>query len=70
MNKVWMIIAIVCAVVAIVFLLQQDTEVAFVIAAIATVAWFLNYRGHAKRSIANEPEDKNDEEHFDLDDHH
>lgn len=70
MNKVWMIIAIVCAVAATVFLLQQDTEVAFVIAAIAAIAWFLNYRVQAKRSITDEPEYKNNEEHFDLDDHH
>lgn len=65
-----MIIAIVCAVVAIVFLLQQDTEVAFVIAAIAAIAWFLNYRVQTKRSITDEPEDQNHEEHFDLDEHH
>jgi hypothetical protein len=70
MKKLWMIVAVVCIAIAIVFLLRHDTEVAFVMAAIGAVAWFLNYRVQAKSMIIDEPEQDKDEEHFDLDEQH
>ena len=65
-----MIVAVVCVVIAIVFLLRRNTEVAFVVAAIAAVAWFLNYRVKAKRSTLSDSEQGKDEEDFDLDEPH
>jgi membrane protein implicated in regulation of membrane protease activity len=70
MKKVWMMVAAVGVVIAIVFLLQRNTEVAFVIAAIAAVAWFLNYRVQAKKSTHDHSEQGEDEERFDLDEQH
>lgn len=65
-----MMVAVVCVVIAIVFLLRRNTEVAFVVAAIAAVAWFLNYRVQAKRSTFDDSEQGKDEEDFDLDEPH
>lgn len=65
-----MMVAVVCVVIAIVFLLRRNTEVAFVVAAIAAVAWFLNYRVQAKRSTLRDSEQLKDEEDFDLDEPH
>ncbi|HEX6731874.1 MAG TPA: hypothetical protein VF074_17740 [Pyrinomonadaceae bacterium] len=70
MKEVWMMVAVVCVVIAIVFLLRRNTEVAFVVAAIAAVAWFLNYRVQAKRSTLRDSEQEKDEENFDLDEPH
>jgi len=70
MKMVWTIVAIVCVVIAIVFLLRHDTEVAFVMATIGAVAWFLNYRVQAKKSIGRDQEQQKDKEHFDLDEQH
>jgi membrane protein implicated in regulation of membrane protease activity len=67
MKEVWMMVAVVCVVIAIVFLLRRNTEVAFVVAAIAAVAWFLNYRVQAKRSALRDSEQVKDEEDFDFD---
>lgn len=65
-----MMVAVVCAVIAIVFLLRRNTEVAFVVAALAAVAWFLNYRVQAKRSTLDDSEQGKEEEDFDLDEPH
>jgi hypothetical protein len=70
MKEVWMMVAVVCVVIAIVFLFRRNTEVAFVVAAIAAVAWFLNYRVQAKRSTLRDFEQGKDEEDFDLDEPH
>ena len=47
-----MILAGVCIVVAAFFLLRRDFNVAFVIAALGLVSWFLNYRAQMKAVIA------------------
>ena len=65
-----MMVAVVCVVIAIVFLIRRNTEVAFVIAAIAAVAWFLNYRVQAKKSTLGDAEQGKDEEDFDLEEPH
>ena len=44
MKTFWIISAGVCIIVAAVFVLRDDYETAFVVAALGTVAWFLNYR--------------------------
>jgi hypothetical protein len=47
-----MILAGTCIMVAGFFLLRQDLDRAFVIAALGLVAWFLNYRAQMKEVIA------------------
>jgi hypothetical protein len=48
----WLIVAGVCIVVAVIFLLRNDLNTAFVVAAFGMVAWFLNYRAQMKDVIA------------------
>jgi hypothetical protein len=47
-----MILAGVCIVVAGFFLLLRDLSIAFVVAVIGLVAWFLNYRAQMKEVVA------------------
>jgi hypothetical protein len=47
-----MILAGVCIMVAAFFLLRRNFDVAFVIAVLGLVAWFLNYRAQMKEIIA------------------
>lgn len=47
-----MILAGVCITAAAFFLWQRNFDVAFVIAALGLVAWFLNYRAQMKEIIA------------------
>jgi hypothetical protein len=61
----WIILAGACIIVAAFFLLRQDLDRAFVIAALGLVAWFLNYRAQMKEVIAAadlEENSKRDEE--------
>ena len=48
----WLIVAGVCVAVAGVFLLRGDFDVAFIVAAVGMVAWFLNYRTQVKEKLA------------------
>jgi hypothetical protein len=48
----WIIVAGCCIVAAAFFLLRNDLDKAFVIAAIGMLAWFLNYRAQMKDVIA------------------
>ena len=60
MKILWIIIAVVCIVVAGYLALRGKLEAAFVIAALGVVAWFLNYRTQMKDVIAaNEIEKTN-----------
>lgn len=70
MKMIWMVTAVVCVVIAIVLLLRRNMEAAFVMATIGTVAWFLNYRVLAKRSVTDQHAAQEDEEQFDLDEQH
>jgi hypothetical protein len=47
-----MILAGVCITVAAFFLWRRNLDVAFVVAAVGLVAWFLNYRAQMKEIIA------------------
>jgi hypothetical protein len=47
-----MILAGVCIMVAAFFLVRRNFDVAFVIAVLGLVAWFLNYRAQMKEIIA------------------
>ena len=48
-----MILAGVCIVVAAFFLVRRNLDVAFVIAVLGLVSWFLNYRAQMKQVIAS-----------------
>jgi preprotein translocase subunit SecF len=68
-----MILSGVCIMVAAFFLLRRNFDVAFVIAALGLVAWFLNYRAQMKEIIvaANLQESSSEDEeesHEDSDD--
>lgn len=48
MKLVWMIIAGVAIVLAAVLMWRRDFNSAFVVAAVGSVAWFLNYRAQMR----------------------
>jgi membrane protein implicated in regulation of membrane protease activity len=52
MKSFWVAIAIVCTLVATVFIIQLKFEGAFVIAAVGAVAWFLNYRQQLRARLS------------------
>lgn len=58
MERIWMVASIVCLIVAAAFLLREFREVAFVIATLGVVAWFLSYRVRLRSSI-----DRTESEH-------
>jgi len=65
-----MIVAGVCMVAAVVFFFQKMIEVAFFIATVGVLAWFLNYRVQMKELIANDDyEPEEDEDSFNSDEH-
>lgn len=51
MMNLWVVIAAVCVLVAVVLFFRLNFEAAFVVAAIGAVAWFLNYRQQVKRRL-------------------
>ena len=64
MKLFWMILAGLCITVAAFFLWRGDFDLAFVIAALGLVAWFLNYRAQMKEiiSAANFQENSSEDE--------
>ena len=44
MKQIWMFIAAISIIVAAVFIWRREFNVAFVVAVLGVVAWFLNYR--------------------------
>ena len=62
MKKLWVPIAAVFGLVAVVMFIQLKFEAAFVVAALGAVSWFLNYRAQLKDQLAD---DDLDYEHVD-----
>jgi len=62
----WMIFAGLCIALAAVFLWQRDLILAFVIATVGLIAWFLNYRIQMKQIVSASESDRSQKE--DLDD--
>ncbi len=59
MKNVWVPIASVCMLAAIVFFIRLNFEAAFVVAALGAVAWFLNYRRQVRTRLGGfEDEDE------------
>ena len=52
MRVLWISLSAIFAVAAVVFVIRQRVDAAFVSATLAGVAWFLNYRVQMKRIIA------------------
>jgi Flp pilus assembly protein TadB len=60
-ERVWMIAAGACVIVACVAMVWRwNVEVAFVAATLGVVCWFLNMRNRLKKSIVNEIKDDED----------
>lgn len=51
MKRLWLIVALLLAAAAAVFMWRGNFDSAFVAAVLGCVAWFLNYRTHAKATI-------------------
>jgi len=59
MKNVWVPIAAVCMLAAIVLVIRLNFEAAFVVAVVGAVAWFLNYRQQVRTRLGGfEDEDK------------
>jgi len=68
MKKLWVPIAAVFGLVAIILFIQLKFEAAFVVAALGAVAWFLNYRAQIKDELADELDYEPVDEGFKSDD--
>ena len=62
MKTLWMILAGVGGVIAVVFVFRGDFEKAFVAAAAGAVCWFLNYRQQLRATLPSEDEDNQEDE--------
>jgi hypothetical protein len=54
MKVVWTFIAVICLVAAAIALWRQEVNVAFVIATLGVMAWFLRYRSELKESLVED----------------
>lgn len=61
MERVWIIVSILCLAVAAVMLLTEYYNAAFVAGALGAVAWFLNYRSRIRPTIPTDEETEADE---------
>lgn len=62
MKTVWIIASGLCGIAAVVFILGQDYDKAFIAAALGAVAWFLNYRTRLRERFKDTDEtDENDD---------
>lgn len=59
---IWTITSVVCLIVAGLFLHRRNFDVAFVLAVLGVLAWFLNYRSQLRRTIPANTETTRDEE--------
>lgn len=62
MKTLWMILAGVGGVIAVVFVFRGDFEKAFVAAAAGAVCWFLNYRQQVRATLPSDDEDNQEDE--------
>ena len=62
MKTLWIILAAVGGVIALVFVFRGDYEKAFVAAAAGAVCWILNYRWHLRESLAGRDEENQEDD--------
>lgn len=67
MKLLWMILAGICILAAVFFLLRGELNTAFVVAALGIMAWFLNYRVQMKAIIATVDREQSNEEDYGKD---
>jgi hypothetical protein len=71
MSRLWVIIAALSSVMAVVLIFQLNYEAAFVVAAVGVVAWFLNYRVQVKKRLNEyDLEDEPVDEEFEANEKH
>ena len=62
MKVFWLILAALCGIASVVFVIRDDYDKAFVAAAGGAICWFLNYRQQLKEKMPTEDEQEEDEE--------
>lgn len=63
MKTFWVIVSGLCGVAAVVFVVRDDYDKAFIAAALGAVAWFLNYRTRLRETLdKDEIEENTDDE--------
>lgn len=62
MERVWVVVSILCLGVAAFLLLRDYQSAAFVVASLGAVAWFLSYRVRMRATIIETPETTDDED--------
>ena len=71
MKTLWLAIASVCMLAALILIIQLRFEAAFVVAAVGAVAWFLNYRQQVRaRLTERERETKSFDQGRGVDEEH
>lgn len=62
MKTLWIIVSGLCGVAAVLFVVGQAYDKAFIAAALGAVAWFLNYRVRLRETLKDTDEtDENDD---------
>lgn len=62
MKTLWIIVSGLCGVAAVLFVVGQAYDKAFIAAALGAVAWFLNYRVRLRETLKDADEtDENDD---------
>lgn len=61
MGSIWTIASILCLIAGAIFLLRDNYDAAFVLAALGAIAWILNYRFQIRGTINEETETTEDE---------
>ena len=61
MGSIWTIASILCLIAAAIFLLRENYDAAFVIAALGAIAWMLDYRSKIRGTINEESGTTEDE---------
>ena len=61
MKLVWIVLAAVGAILAVVFVFRNDYDKAFIAAAAGAVCWFLNYRVQMKELVVSNDREKAEE---------
>lgn len=60
MGNTWTIASILCLIAAAIFLLRENYDAAFVLAALGALAWILNYRSRIRGTVIEETETTED----------
>lgn len=62
MKTLWLVVSGLCGIAAVIFIVGQDYDKAFIAAALGAVAWFLNYRTRLRETFKDTDEtDENDD---------